>query len=83
MGFHIPSIAGQRHRPLAAHSLDVGLLGFSGLAFYALGQSTIMPTLLAIHLGAVLSFFLLTSSTKMAHGSYRLTALIAEASRQK
>lgn len=61
----------------------LGFTGFSGLALYAFGQSTVMPTLLAIHLGAVLSFFLLTPFTKMAHGFYRLTALVAEAGRQK
>ena len=63
----------------------VGLLGFvglSGLLLYALGQTGVMPALLAIHLGAVLAFFLLTPFTKMAHGFYRLTALTAEAGRK-
>ena len=58
------------------------LLGFvaaSGLALYALGASVLMPTLLALHLGAVLSFFLVTPYSKMAHGFYRLAALIREA----
>ncbi len=62
----------------------VGLLGFvglSGLLLYALGQTAAMPLLLAVHLGAVLAFFLLTPFTKMAHGFYRLTALVVDAQR--
>ncbi|WP_270727515.1 tricarballylate utilization 4Fe-4S protein TcuB [Shimia sp. Alg240-R146] len=59
----------------------LGFVGFSGLALYALGASTAMPALLAIHLGAVLTFFLLTPFTKMAHGFYRLAALIRDAQR--
>ncbi|MCV6594335.1 MAG: hypothetical protein OIF48_15385 [Silicimonas sp.] len=38
-----------------------------------------MPLLLALHLGAVLTFFLLTPFTKMAHGPYRLAALLRSA----
>jgi len=62
----------------------VGLLGFvglSGLLLYALGQTGAMPLLLVLHLGAVLAFFLLTPFTKMAHGFYRLTALVVDAQR--
>ncbi|WP_417743295.1 tricarballylate utilization 4Fe-4S protein TcuB [Salipiger sp.] len=62
----------------------VGLLGFvglSGLVLYALGQTPAMPALLAIHLGAVLAFFLLMPFTKMAHGFYRLAALAVDAQR--
>ncbi len=64
----------------------VGLLGFvglSGLVLYALGSTGLMPLLLALHLGAVLAFFLLTPFTKMAHGFYRLTALTLDAARQR
>jgi len=60
----------------------VALLGFvalSGLALYALGATNLMPSLLALHLGAVLSFFLLMPYTKMAHGFYRLAALVRDA----
>ena len=62
----------------------VGLLGFvglSGLVLYALGQTPAMPALLALHLGAVLAFFLLMPFTKMAHGFYRLAALAVDAQR--
>ena len=64
----------------------VTLLGFvaaSGLALFAATGTSLMPTILALHLGAVLSFFLLTPYSKMAHGFYRLTALIAEARIQR
>ena len=56
----------------------LGFVGLSGLMLYALGGTALMPVLLALHLGAVLSFFLLTPYSKMAHGFYRLTALIRE-----
>ena len=62
----------------------IGLLGFvglSGLVLYGLGQTAMMPGLLALHLGSVLAFFLLTPFTKMAHGFYRLAALAADAQR--
>lgn len=63
----------------------VGLLGFvglSGLVLYALGGTGWMPVLLVVHLGAVLAFFLLTPFTKMAHGFFRLAALVRNAQRQ-
>ena len=60
----------------------LGFVGFSGLALYGLGQTALMPLLLALHLGAVLGFFLLTPYTKMAHGFYRLAALVRDAQRQ-
>lgn len=60
----------------------LGFVGFSGLILYVLGQTALMPALLAIHLGAVLAFFLLMPFTKMAHGFYRLTALTADAAQR-
>jgi len=59
----------------------LGFVGFTGLALYALGSTGAMPALLVVHLGAVLAFFLLTPFTKMAHGFYRLTALVSDAAR--
>ncbi|MEM8539878.1 MAG: tricarballylate utilization 4Fe-4S protein TcuB [Pseudomonadota bacterium] len=56
----------------------LGFVGLSGLLLYWLGDTQLMPSLLAIHLGAVLAFFLLTPFTKMAHGFFRLAALIRE-----
>lgn len=58
------------------------LVALSGLALYALGSTAAMPALLAIHLGSVLSFFLLTPYTKMAHGFYRLAALVRDEQRK-
>lgn len=58
------------------------LVALSGLGLYALGGTTAMPALLAIHLGSVLSFFLLTPYTKMVHGFYRLAALIRDEQRK-
>ncbi|MGI9503794.1 MAG: tricarballylate utilization 4Fe-4S protein TcuB [Geminicoccaceae bacterium] len=57
-------------------------VAISGLALYWLGATALMPMLLALHLGAVLSFFLLTPFTKMAHGFYRMAALILEESKR-
>ena len=61
----------------------LGFVGLSGLILYALGQTALMPVLLALHLGGVLAFFLLTPVTKMAHGFYRLTALVFDAKRKR
>jgi citrate/tricarballylate utilization protein len=60
----------------------IGLLfltGLSGLLLYAATGTALVPTLLALHLGAVLAFFLLTPYSKMAHGFYRLAALVRDA----
>lgn len=55
------------------------LVSTSGLALYAFGETGALTALTALHLGAVLTFFLLTPYSKMAHGFYRLTALVKEA----
>ncbi|MFD1911072.1 tricarballylate utilization 4Fe-4S protein TcuB [Halodurantibacterium flavum] len=54
----------------------------TGLALYAATGTALVPALLAIHLGAVLAFFLLMPFSKMVHGFFRLTALIAEEQRR-
>ncbi len=51
----------------------------SGLLLYGLAGSELLGGLLAAHLGAVLAFFLLTPYSKMAHGFYRLAALMRDA----
>lgn len=61
----------------------LGFTGFSGLALYALGRTSVMPSLLAIHLGAVLAFFLLMPFTKMVHSFYRFAALVRNAQRER
>ena len=52
------------------------LVAASGLALYWAGATSLMPHLLALHLGSVLSFFLLMPFTKMVHAPFRLAALI-------
>lgn len=64
-----------------AFILLLGFTGFSGLALYALGSTTWLPVLLAVHLGSVLTFFVLAPFTKMAHGFFRFAALLRDAQR--
>ncbi len=59
------------------------LVALSGLLLYWLGGTPAMSALLAVHLGSVLSFFLLTPYTKMAHGFYRLAALVRDEQRKR
>ena len=56
----------------------LGATGATGLALYAAMGTAAVPALLAVHLGAVLSFFLLLPYTKMIHGFYRFATLVAE-----
>jgi len=63
--------------------LLLGFVALSGLLLYALGQTALMPSLLALHLGSVLAFFLLTPFSKMVHGFFRLAALIRNADIEK
>lgn len=58
------------------------LVAATGLALFAATGTAAVPSLLAIHLGVVLAFFVLTPYTKMVHGFYRFTALVADASRK-
>ncbi len=62
-----------------AFMLLLFLVSTSGLALYAFGQTAALTALLTLHLGAVLAFFLLTPYSKMAHGFYRLAALVKDA----
>ena len=57
-------------------------VAISGLALYWLSATVLMPALLALHLGGVLAFFLLTPFTKMAHGFYRMAAMVHEESKR-
>ena len=85
--FHLKLRADPDLGAKAARSGEFGFIallafvGFSGLVLYGLGGTKLMPTFLALHLGAVLAFFLLTPYTKMAHGFYRLAALVRDAQR--
>ena len=57
----------------------LGFVGLSGLVLYAVRGHALTGPLLALHLGSVLAFFLLIPYSKMAHGFYRLAALLREA----
>ena len=60
-----------------AYILLLFLVAATGLALYWAGSSIYLPTLLALHLGTVLTFFLLLPYTKTAHVPFRLAALIS------
>ena len=66
-----------------AFVLLLGLTGLTGLALYAATGTALVAPLLAIHLGAVLTFFLTTPYSKMVHGFYRLAALVRDAQTAK
>lgn len=62
-----------------AFILLLGTTGATGLLlFFATGTAGV-PTLLAIHLGSVLSLFILIPYSKMVHGFFRLAALVRDA----
>ena len=59
----------------------VGLLfmvSTSGLLLYLMSNSYWLTEILALHLGSVLTFFLLTPYSKMVHGFYRLASLLRD-----
>lgn len=62
-----------------AFVLLLGLTGLTGLLLYGATGTGYVPALLAIHLGAVLAFFLTSPYSKMVHGFYRLAALVRDA----
>ena len=55
------------------------MLAGSGLAILAFRETASMGILLAIHLGIVLSLFLLLPYSKLVHGMYRTAALLRAA----
>ncbi len=57
----------------------LGFVALSGLLLYAVRGTGLTGTLLALHLGSVLTLFLLTPYSKMAHGFYRFAALVRDA----
>ncbi|OED36202.1 4Fe-4S ferredoxin [Chromatiales bacterium (ex Bugula neritina AB1)] len=65
-----------------AYTLLLGSTGATGLALYFATDTVWVPILLAIHLGTVLSLFLLMPYSKMMHVFFRLAALIRDAQQQ-
>ena len=62
-----------------AFVLILTLTALTGLALYAATGTALVPGLLAVHLGTVLAFFLTAPYSKMAHGVYRMAALVRDA----
>ena len=62
-----------------AFVLLLGAVAATGLALYAATGTAAVAPLLAVHLATVLVLFLLMPFSKMVHGFFRLTALVAEA----
>jgi citrate/tricarballylate utilization protein len=54
----------------------LGLCGASGMALLAARSGPALPLTLAIHLGAVMAFFLTLPYGKFAHAPYRVAALL-------
>jgi len=65
-----------------AFILLLAATGLTGLTLYAATDTALDQTLLALHLGTVLTFFLTTPYSKMAHGFYRLAAMVRDAQRR-
>lgn len=55
----------------------------TGLLLYMATGTALVSVLLPLHLGAVLTFFVLTPYSKMAHGFYRMAALTHEAAKAR
>lgn len=66
-----------------AFVLLLGATGATGLALYAATGTAAVPAVLALHLGTVLTFFLLLPFTKMVHGVYRFATLMAEEQKKR
>lgn len=66
-----------------AFVLLLGAVAATGLALWlATGTAAVAP-LLAVHLATVMTLFLLMPFSKMVHGFFRFTALVAEAGKQE
>ena len=62
-----------------AFVLLLGLTGLSGLVLYAATGTAAVAPMLALHLAAVMTLFLLMPFSKMVHIFYRMAALVADA----
>ncbi|MDE3027222.1 MAG: tricarballylate utilization 4Fe-4S protein TcuB [Paracoccaceae bacterium] len=57
------------------------VIAASGLALWGGAGTVLSVWLLSLHLGAVLTFFILMPYSKMIHGAFRLAALVVDAQR--
>jgi citrate/tricarballylate utilization protein len=55
------------------------LTASTGLLLWTMGGTSLMPVMLAVHLGCVLTLFLMMPYSKMVHGFFRLAALTRDA----
>ncbi|MDO5614085.1 MAG: tricarballylate utilization 4Fe-4S protein TcuB [Paracoccus sp. (in: a-proteobacteria)] len=66
-----------------AFVLLLAIVAATGLALYAATGTGAVGALLAVHLASVMTLFLLMPFSKMVHGFFRFTALVAEAGKQR
>ncbi|MEH6647474.1 tricarballylate utilization 4Fe-4S protein TcuB [Sulfitobacter sp.] len=66
-----------------AFALLLFAVGATGLVLYAATGTAAVGWLLPLHLDSVLTFFLLSPYSKMAHGFYRMAALTKEAANKR
>jgi citrate/tricarballylate utilization protein len=66
-----------------AFILLLGATGLTGLLAYAATGTALVSPMLAIHLGFVLSFFLLMPYSKMVHGFFRFASLVRDSQAAK
>jgi len=57
-------------------------IALTGLGLFAATGTPLVAPVLALHLGLVLTFFLILPFSKMVHGFFRLAALAAEQTRR-
>jgi citrate/tricarballylate utilization protein len=73
------------HGDAAQKPMDLGFIALlfltsaSGLALWFARSSPVLPSLLAVHLGAVMALFVTLPYGKMAHGIFRTAALLRQA----
>ncbi len=79
----LPELGADNRGMDSAFLLMLAAVGVSGLALMILRATGFMGTLLALHLGLVLAFFLMMPYSKFVHGIYRAGALVYYAIEQR
>ncbi len=72
----LPELGAEKNGMDSAFLLMLAAVGISGLILMILRATPFMGTLLALHLGLVLAFFLMMPYSKFVHGIYRAGALV-------